>query len=133
DRIGDRDPWRRHARIVRRERAQRRLAEPHRTRELHEPAARGLVGNLVGPTPRPEASRTWHCRPRSSCIVPDMSTTHSLDKLLADSGLAETAHALGTNLVRLQWGSAFVLVGISGSAIVAIAPLFRAPPHGKEP
>jgi Tir chaperone protein (CesT) family len=62
-----------------------------------------------------------------------MSTTHTLDKLLADSGLAANAHELGKNLVRLQWGSAFVLVGISGSAIVAIAPLFRAAPRGKEP
>ena len=31
--------------------------------------------------------------------------------------------------MRLQWGSAFVLVGMSGSAIVAIAPLFREPPR----
>ena len=33
----------------------------------------------------------------------------------------------------MQWGSAFVLVGVSGSAIVAIAPLFRTPPTDKEP
>ncbi len=58
-----------------------------------------------------------------------MSTTPTLEKLLADSGLAEKAQAVDNNLVRLQWGSAFVLVGISGSAIVAIAPLFREPPH----
>ena len=55
--------------------------------------------------------------------------THTLDKLLADSGLADKAQALGDNLVRLQWGSAFVIVGISGSAIVAIAPLFREVPR----
>ena len=60
-----------------------------------------------------------------------MSTTPTLEKLLADSGLAEKAQHVDTNLVRLQWGSAFVLVGISGSAIVAIAPLFREPPHDK--
>ena len=36
------------------------------------------------------------------------------------------------NLVRLQWGSAFVITGVSGSAVVAIAPLFRALPAGKE-
>jgi hypothetical protein len=36
------------------------------------------------------------------------------------------------NLVRLQWGSAFVLVGISGSAIVVIAPLFRSVPAGQD-
>lgn len=62
-----------------------------------------------------------------------MSTSHTLEKLLADSGLAAKAHELDKNLVRLQWGSAFVLVGISGSAIVAIAPLFRDAPKGKEP
>ena len=53
----------------------------------------------------------------------------TLDKLLADSGLADKAQSLGDNLVRLQWGSAFVIVGVSGSAIVAIAPLFRAVPR----
>lgn len=62
-----------------------------------------------------------------------MSNAPVLDKLLADSGLAEKAQKVEANLVRLQWGSAFVLVGVSGSAIVAIAPLFRAPPPGQEP
>ena len=60
-----------------------------------------------------------------------MSTTPTLEKLLADSGLADKAQEVDKNLVRLQWGSAFVLIGISGSAIVAIAPLFREPPHDK--
>jgi hypothetical protein len=60
-----------------------------------------------------------------------MTGTPSLEKLLADSGLADKAQALGDNLVRLQWGSAFVIVGISGSAIVAIAPLFREVPNEK--
>jgi hypothetical protein len=60
-----------------------------------------------------------------------MSTMPTLEKLLADSGLAEKSHEVDKNLVRLQWGSAFVLVGVSGSAIVAIAPLFREPPHDK--
>ena len=55
-----------------------------------------------------------------------------LDDLLASGGLAEKAVAIDDNLVRLQWGSAFVIVGISGSAVVAIAPLFRAIPRGKE-
>jgi hypothetical protein len=54
-----------------------------------------------------------------------MSTTSTLEKLLHDSGLADKAQVLEQNLVRLQWGSAFVVVGVSGSAIVAIAPLFR--------
>jgi len=57
-----------------------------------------------------------------------MSTPVTLEKLLADSGLAEKAQQVEANLVRLQWGSAFVLVGVSGTAIVAIAPLFREPP-----
>jgi hypothetical protein len=61
-----------------------------------------------------------------------MSNAPVLDKLLADSGLAENAQRVEANLVRLQWGSAFVLVGVSGSAIVAIAPLFRAAPKGQE-
>ena len=62
-----------------------------------------------------------------------MSTSPTLEKLLKDSGLAEKAQQVDTNLVRLQWGSAFVLVGVSGSAIVAIAPLFREPPHDRMP
>ncbi len=61
-----------------------------------------------------------------------MSNAAVLDKLLAESGLAENAQRVEANLVRLQWGSAFVLVGVSGSAIVAIAPLFRAAPKGQE-
>jgi hypothetical protein len=65
-------------------------------------------------------------------MVARMSTTPTLEKLLKDSGLAEKAVNAGTNLVRLQWGSAFVLVGVSGSAIVAIAPMFRALPRGQE-
>jgi hypothetical protein len=62
-----------------------------------------------------------------------MSTSPILEKLLTDSGMADKAHEVDTNLVRLQWGSAFVLVGVSGSAIVAIAPLFRHPPGDKAP
>jgi len=59
-------------------------------------------------------------------------TNPTLDTLLADAGLAEKAVKVDENLVRLQWGSAFVMVGTSGSAIVAIAPLFRSVPEGKE-
>ena len=55
-----------------------------------------------------------------------------LDELLAGSGLSEKSVRLDDNLVRLQWGSAFVIAGLSGSAVVAIAPLFRAVPRGKE-
>jgi hypothetical protein len=55
-----------------------------------------------------------------------------LDDLLTGSGLAEKSVRIDDHLVRLQWGSAFVIAGISGSAIVVIAPLFRAVPRGKE-
>src|SRR4051812_34850086 len=60
-----------------------------------------------------------------------MSTSPSLEQLLQESGLADKAQVVEANLVRLQWGSAFVIVGVSGSAIVAIAPLFREVPHDK--
>jgi hypothetical protein len=56
----------------------------------------------------------------------------ALDDLLAGSGLAQKAVRIDENLVRLQWGSAFVIAGLSGSAAVAIAPLFRAVPSGRE-
>ncbi len=57
----------------------------------------------------------------------------TIDELLQGSGLAEKAVRLDEHLVRMQWGSAFVIVAISGSAVVAIAPLFRAVPSGQEP
>jgi hypothetical protein len=56
----------------------------------------------------------------------------ALDDLLTGSALAEKTVRIDDHLVRLQWGSAFVIAGISGSAVVAIAPLFRAVPSGKE-
>lgn len=61
-----------------------------------------------------------------------MADSTTLDSLLADSGLADKAVKVDEHLVRLQWGSAFVIAGISGSAVVAIAPLFRNLPSGKE-
>ena len=61
-----------------------------------------------------------------------MAHSTTLDSLLADSGLADKAVKVDEHLVRLQWGSAFVIAGISGSAVVAIAPLFRNLPSGKE-
>jgi hypothetical protein len=60
-------------------------------------------------------------------------STPALEKLLVDSGLKDKAQHVDANLVRLQWGSAFVLVGVSGTAVVAIAPLFRELPHDKAP
>ena len=61
-----------------------------------------------------------------------MAHSTTLDSLLADSGLGDKAVKVDEQLVRLQWGSAFVIAGISGSAVVAIAPLFRNLPSGKE-
>ena len=52
-------------------------------------------------------------------------------KLLEEAGLGDKVARVHDNLWRLQWGSAFVIVAISGSAIVAIAPLFRAVPTGR--
>jgi hypothetical protein len=48
-----------------------------------------------------------------------------LRSLLVEAELAEQAVSVDENFVRLQFGSAFVLVGISGTAVVAVAPLFR--------
>jgi hypothetical protein len=59
-------------------------------------------------------------------------TAPSLDQLLADSGLADKTLRIADNLVKLQWGSAVVIAGISGAAAVAVAPLFRAVPAGRE-
>jgi hypothetical protein len=56
----------------------------------------------------------------------------TLQDLLTGSGLEDRAEQIDAHMVRLQWGSAFVIVGTSGSAIVAIAPLFRNLPPGKE-
>lgn len=53
-----------------------------------------------------------------------------LQSLLAQCGLAENAVPVDDRFVRLQYGSAFVLVGISGTAVVAVAPLFRRLPPG---
>jgi hypothetical protein len=61
-----------------------------------------------------------------------MADSITLDTLLGGSGLADKAVKVDEHLVRLQWGSAFVIAGISGSAVVAIAPLFRSLPGGKE-
>ena len=55
-----------------------------------------------------------------------------LDDLMTSGGLADKSVRIDENLARLQWGSAFVIVGISGSAVVAIAPLFRAVPRTRE-
>lgn len=59
-------------------------------------------------------------------------TQPTLQELLTASGLADKAVTVDDKMVRLQWGSAFVLVGVSGTAVVAIAPLFKQLPAGRE-
>ncbi len=61
-----------------------------------------------------------------------MSSPSQLSQLLAASGLADKAEPVGDNLVRLRWGSAMVIVGTSGTAIVALAPMFKQVPAGRE-
>ncbi len=61
-----------------------------------------------------------------------MSDLPSLEDLLRDSGLGEKSEKIDDKMHRLQWGSAFVIVGTSGTAIVAIAPLFQHLPPGRE-
>ena len=56
----------------------------------------------------------------------------TIEALLKDSGLGEKAEKVDAKMYRLQWGSAFVIVGTSGTAIVAIAPLFQHVPPGRE-
>lgn len=57
-----------------------------------------------------------------------MAAAPDLHALLGEAGLAEKAVRVDDHIARLQWGSAFVLVAISGTAVVAIAPLFSAVP-----
>lgn len=56
-----------------------------------------------------------------------MADFPSLETLLTEAKLRDKAEA-HDGLFRMQWGSAIVMIGTSGSAIVAIAPLFKAPP-----
>jgi hypothetical protein len=58
-------------------------------------------------------------------------STPDLHALLAEGGLGDKAARVNDRLARLQWGSAFVVVGVAGAAIAAIAPLFRAVPREK--
>jgi hypothetical protein len=60
-----------------------------------------------------------------------MSDFLGLEELLTQAGLRAKAEPMDNGLFRLQWGSAFVMVGVAGQAIVAIAPLFRQPPGDK--
>ncbi len=61
-----------------------------------------------------------------------MATPPTIDSLLAEAGLTNKAVRLDNQLARLQWGSACVIAGISGTAVIVIAPLFRSVPAAKE-
>ncbi len=58
-----------------------------------------------------------------------MSDFISLDDLLTQAELRKRAEPMEGGMYRLRWGSALVIVGVSGQAVVAIAPLFRNPPE----
>lgn len=60
-----------------------------------------------------------------------MADFPELEDLLTESGLRAKAEPMDNGLFRMQWGSAIVMVGVAGQAIVAIAPLFRSPPAEK--
>lgn len=60
-----------------------------------------------------------------------MADLTPLEELLTASGLRDKAEAMDGGLYRLRWGSAIVMVGSAGQAVVAIAPLFRAPPDDR--
>ena len=62
----------------------------------------------------------------------DAERLPSLNDLLTASALASKAIMVDDTMCRLQWGSATVIVGVSGGAIVAIAPLFNQLPAGQE-
>lgn len=64
--------------------------------------------------------------------MPSHMSAQELDRLLKESGLADKVARVADNLVKLQWGSAVVIAGISGTAAVAVAPLFRTVPAGKQ-
>ncbi len=57
-----------------------------------------------------------------------MADFRGLDELLTEAGLRDKAEPMENGLFRMRWGSAIVMVGVTGQAIVAIAPLFRQPP-----
>lgn len=61
---------------------------------------------------------------RGAGIVGAMAS-ELLQSLLVECGLADKAVPVDDRFVRLQYGSAFVLLGISGTAVVAVSPLFR--------
>lgn len=62
-------------------------------------------------------------------MLPAMSDFPSLDDLLTQADLRRRAEPMDGGMYRMRWGSALVIVGTAGQAVVAIAPLFRSPPE----
>lgn len=58
--------------------------------------------------------------------------TVNLKTLLEQADLLDKAVQLEESLYQLQAGSAMVVVGIKGRALVIISPMFKSPPERKE-
>ena len=56
----------------------------------------------------------------------------NLKTLLEESGLLEEAQEIDESMYNLQVGSAVVVVGIKGRALVIISPMFKTLPEGRE-
>ncbi|MEM9491717.1 MAG: YbjN domain-containing protein [Myxococcota bacterium] len=54
----------------------------------------------------------------------------SLHDLLNEADLLDKAHKVDDSTYNLMWGSAMVVVGMTGRAMVALAPLFKTLPPG---
>ncbi len=61
----------------------------------------------------------------------EASAADQLKASLEASGLLASAEEVGTGMYRLSWGSATVVCAASGTAIVAIAPMFETLPRKK--
>ena len=75
---------------------------------------------------RPELSSWWRYTAAMSDESPD------LEGLLKACDLLDKAEKVNEVMYQLRWGSAMVIVGTAGHAIVVIAPLFSKMPAGKE-
>lgn len=56
----------------------------------------------------------------------------NLEELLSAANLLENAQQIEESLYQLQWGSALVVVGVKGRALVIISPMFKGLPEGRE-
>jgi len=60
-----------------------------------------------------------------------MTASHVLESMLEQCELTDKADKVGEAMYRFRWGSATVVAGAAGEAIVVIAPLFPALPENK--